>query len=505
MQVKIKKNKDKVNDSGAIEKKQDSSSKRKILKTISLTSVVLFIVIAILFNLVFDRFLSGKLRWDWSQTDMFSIGEVTNQLLSDLDQEITITGLYDKGTVSQYADIELLLEEYQKKSNGNIVVEYIDPIKTPSIIKKLDPDDLHKPTEKSFVVRSEKNNKVKVLGVYDFFSFTYDQTTFQQQITGVTAEQALSGAILFVASEVTPVVYMTKGHGEADYMANFNTMVTILKDNNFLVKDLDLLAGGEIPEDAQLLIMLSPTTDISTTARDQINSYLRSGKSLLVLTEFSNASFPVLNSLLADYNIEISNDRVREGERERRFQDDPYVFLADAPASFISEEAVNARTFVRNPRAISELRNVKEWIKVNPILQTGSQGVVEIGGDPENTTPAGISTIGLASENSGFMDGTNVKESTKVMVIGASEFMGDSILSVFGTQAHNIFAFYYSINWLIPSSEGNLLISPKQLPSYRLTAVTNTSIWVATIVTIILIPLGLLIAALVVFRKRKNL
>jgi ABC-2 type transport system permease protein len=475
--------------------------RNRTLKMISVSSAILFVAVIMLFNAVFDSLIGKNLKWDLTQTSIYSIGEVSKELLDGLEKDVQIVGLYEKGTRVEYVPIELLLDDYVKYSNGRVSVHYIDPIRTPSIITQLDPDDLLKPSASNFVVRCEVTEKAKVLLPADLFKMEFNQMTWEQEVTGYIAEQGFSGAILYTVSEETPVVYMTKGHGEADYTENYKTVISILQDNNFLVKNLDLLTTETVPEDAELLIMLSPSVDIAVKSKDMIDKFLRTGKSLLVVTQFSNTSYPVLNTLLAEYNIELSDHRIREGDRERRFGDDPYIFLADAPVNFFTQEAVDAKTYVRNVRAVTELKNVKEWVQVQPVFQTGEQGVVEQGGIPENTLGSQVATIGLATLHTGFVS----PDPTKVMVLGTSDYMSDAILETFGLQVYNIYSFYHSINWLINIEGDQLLIAPKPLPSYQLTKGNNTWFWVATIVCIIVIPLGLMIAALIVYRKRKNL
>ncbi len=482
-----------------------SDKRNKSLKMISVSSAILFIAIVIILNLVFDSLLGTSLKWDWSQTNMFSVGDVTKEMVGKLDKDIKIVGLYEKGTAPAFADVEILLAEYQKISKGKITVQYIDPVKTPSILKQLDPDGLLKPAEQTFVVRCDALKKSKVVTQTDIYQTEMDQQTYQQKITGVTAEQAFSGAIVYTTSAKTPVVYMTKGQGEVDYSTNYTTLVAILRDNNFLVKDLDLLTTKTIPKDAELLFMLSPQTDINSSAKGIIDGYLKTGKALLVMSEYNNTAFPVLNSLLADYNIEISTNRIREGDKEKRYQDDPYTFLADAPASFVTKEAVAAGTLMQNARVINELKNTKEWIKVNPVFQTGAQGLAEENGNPDKTAAASVVNIAIASENSGMVDGTNVKNPAKVLVIGASEFLGDTLLKTLGTQVYNMYAFYSSVRWLMNVEDNSLMIAPKQLPSYQLKSGGPTTFWIATIICIIIIPIGFLIIALIVYRKRKNL
>jgi hypothetical protein len=477
----------------------------KSMKLVSVSSAILFIAIVIIFNLVFDSFIGGKLKWDWTQTNLYSVGDVTKELLGGLKKDIKIVGLYEKGTDTDLVDIEKMLDDYTKYSKGKLKVQFIDPVKTPSIITQLDPDGLLKPAAGSFVVRCDANKKSKVLIKDNLFSTQMNEQTYQREVTGVTAEQAFSGAIVYTSSKKTPVVYMSKGQGELDYTTNYTIMTSILRDNNFLVKDFDMLTSAKIPDDAELLIMLSPSSDISQTGVGQINTFLKKGKSLLVITAFGTTKFPVLNSLLADYNIEITNDRVREGDKTRRYSDDPYSFFADAPVSFLTEQAVEKATFLKNVRAINEIKNTKEYIKVNPVFQTSAEGVIEKGGVPENSGTAGITDLGLASENSGSIDGTNVTTSTKVIVIGSTDFISDTTLNNFGQQVYNVYAFYYSLNWLVNLEGSDLLITAKELPSYKLTKGDANSFWIVTIVCIILIPLALLLAATFVYRRRKNL
>jgi hypothetical protein len=58
---------------------------------------------------------------------------------------------------------------------------------------------------------------------------------------------------------------------------------------------------------------------------------------------------------------------------------------------------------------------------------------------------------------------------------------------------------------LIDASANSLYIPAKPLPSYSLTAGNASSALIAEILVAALIPLGLLLAALLVFRRRRHL
>ena len=331
------------------------------------------------------------------------------------------------------------------------------------------------------MVHSDKNKKSRAVTYFDCYATEYDQS-YNMTVTGITMEQAFSGAIVYTSSSYTPVVYMTKGQGEADYKSDYKTRLSTLQDNNFVVKDLDFLTMTAVPDDAELLIMLAPTTDINEASKDLVSEYLKKGKSLLVLADYGTTSYPVLNELLADFNLEISDNRVRESSTDRQYNKDAYFFLADAPASVITKTAIPTATLVDNVRAVNILNNAKDFITVTPIFQTSEMGLTEVGGIPENTTPAAITNVALASEDTGYIDSVNVTESAKVMIFGMTDFISDPLLDAMGSQVFNIYSFYSSVQWMMNAdTNNNLMITQKDVPSYYLVADSNnTAYWAAT-------------------------
>ena len=189
-------------------------------------------------------------------------------------------------------------------------------------------------------------------------------------LNGITAEQSFTGAIKYVQSETTPVIYFSTGHDEIDYTTNYTSLERILKLNNYDVKPLDLFSLTAIPEDCSVLAMASPKKDITTAERKLISAYLQQGGSLLFITDFNTAAFPELNAMLVDYNLEVSNNKIREGSTDYRLQDDPYILRAIAPANTISPREVDGWTLASNARGINELKNTKEWITVETVLTT---------------------------------------------------------------------------------------------------------------------------------------
>jgi hypothetical protein len=58
--------------------------RNRSLKTLSITSTILFMVLLLVFNIVFDSLLGDKLKWDWTPGGQYSIGDVTKEILGGL-------------------------------------------------------------------------------------------------------------------------------------------------------------------------------------------------------------------------------------------------------------------------------------------------------------------------------------------------------------------------------------------------------------------------------------
>lgn len=488
-----------------VKKGRPSDKRNRNLKTISVASTILFIVILLVFNVVFDSLLGDKLKWDWTPGGQYSIGDVSKEILAGMTQNVEIVGLFDSAADSYYQQVQPMLDEYAKFSNGKLTVRYVNPDINPGILTELDPDDLLKPTADTFVVICKDTGKAKNVIYTDIYDISYDEN-YNQQLNGITAEESFTGAIKYVQSTTTPVVYFTTGHDELDYAANYSSLVTIIKNNNFDVKSLDLFSLTEMPADCSVLIMVSPQKDITAAEHKLIADYLQRGGSLLFISDFNNTRFDELNLLLVDYNLEVSNNKLREGDTDYRFQDNPYIMRAIAPANTITKTMIDGFTLVDNVRGMNELKNTKEWIKVEAVLTTSADGYAEPDGNADQATAAGTQNIALLSENRGWIDGKNVVNTAKVMLVGSSSIFSDSIIQAYGDQLYNAYLFYYGVQWLSNTTDtDSLYIESKLPPSYAITKGSSSLNVFTAVFVMLFIPAGLLIAALVVYRKRRHL
>ena len=108
-------------------------------------------------------------------------------------------------------------------------------------------------------------------------------------------------------------VYFVQGHGERDptdsNVEGFSGIADGLRSDNFEVEKITLIQAGKVPDDATVLVVAGPKTDLLEPEVKAIRDYLdRQGKLMLLLDPPDAADGPQPTSLIAlarDYGIDV--------------------------------------------------------------------------------------------------------------------------------------------------------------------------------------------------------
>lgn len=478
---------------------------KKILKSKKLkygsNSMILIaavIAIAVVLNMLVD--LLG-VKWDLTPNKLYSISDTTKELLSSLDKDVRIIGLFDDASISsgdKYKDVVQLLENYAKYPR--ITVEYIDPDKNPGIIKELDPDNLKDLSYSDFVVMH--NGKMKKLGYYDLFNTQFNQMTFSYDLTGTNAEQGFTGAIKYVTADVTPTVYFLEGHEENKVDTDYTTLREYLERNNYDVKSLNLYSEEKVPDDAEILVVASPKKDITTSERSKIIDYFKNGGEAIFMFDplETNPDFTEFQKLLAEYNISLNYDRVKENDSTRHIPNDSYSLVPNLQSNEINS-SLNPNSFVMimpQSRSINILKNEKDFIKINSLLKTSDSAVGEQIDKNKGEDIEGPLDLAVAVEYVGGLD------PAKILVMGNGSFMSDSAISRYQNYSINgMYFFLNSLMWMQDKTD-DFFIAPKsyEMPRLQITALQAT---ITGIAVVVVLPLLILITGFVVFLRRRHL
>ena len=467
----------------------------------SIILVAAVVGIAILVNVLVGM---ADLKLDLTSNKLYSLTDVTKNVLKDLKQDVTIIGLFDDGKIGvetdpQYKEVTDLLSLYEK--NGRIKVEYIDPDKNPGIIKELDEQNTMELAKNDFVVKSTVNgkDKKKKLGYYDLFNMEFDQQTFQQYMTGSNAEQGITGAIKYVTAEKTPVVYFTEGHNEISVDSEYTVVKQFLEGNNYLVNSINLTTAGKVPEDAEIVIIASPKNDLSQQERNVIEEYLKAGGKTVFMFDYlsGDPNFNNFNGLLSTFNVAVNYDKVKETDAGRHPSNDEYTILLDASSNAVVSQ--DAQVVFSDSRSISILKNAKEYITPTSLIKTSGTAIGEAASASRGENVQGPLDIAVAVENKGGA------QASKILVIGNASFISDSAQQ--GPYANyyqnSVIFFVQSLNWMFDKKD-EVVVPTKSYEAIQIN-ITQLQATMMGVVLVIILPLLILGTGLFVFLRRRHL
>ncbi|MCX8129096.1 MAG: Gldg family protein [Clostridia bacterium] len=457
----------------------------------SLILIAIVVAIAVFVNVLVGM---ADLKLDLTPNKLFSVSDTTKDILKGLKTEVTVLGLFDDEKVTEYKEITELLKQYEKYEN--IDIQYKDPDKNPGLISDLDPENVKKISRNDFVVKSGK--KMKVISTYDLFEYQMNQDYSQSKV-GTKAEQAFTSAIKYVTAEKTPTVYFMEGHNEADFNSEYSTARQYIEMNNFEVKSLNLITSEKVPEDAEILIALSPKSDLATPEADKVREYLKNGgKAIFMIDPVEKAGqFTQFDSILSDFNVALNYDKVKENDADRHIKGDATAIVPDVQSNAITSNIgpENLVMLMPKARSINVLKNQKEYITTTSLIKSSKKAEGELIDKSQGENLQGPLDLAVAVENKG-----NAKTS-KIIVMGNSLYMSDSVFSQ-GIQGGMLF-FLNSINWMSEIKD-DTMIQPKTYDSQKL-EMTAAQSNISAVVVLVIFPLLILGLGTFVWLRRRHL
>lgn len=461
----------------------------------SIVMTIIVIAIAVVVNM-FATLINYKA--DLTPEKLYSVSDFTTKTISKLDKDVTIYGLFDEAAISNDNRIKEVTRLLEKYKSDKLKVEYIDPDKNVTILNQLNPNNTEDLQKGDFVVKC--GSKTKVLTVSDLFEVQYNQYTGQQSITGLNAEQAFTGALTYVTSEFTPTIYFLEGHDETE-LSKLTYFTSNLKNNNYDTKSINLMTVDKIPDDAKIIMAVSPKKDLTAIEADKLAAFFKDGGNGVFLFDSPDTATPLpqFEKILETYNVGINYDRVKENDGDRHVNNQPDFIYPIAEANDINGIYGNDKFFMLMPksRSVSILKNSVEWIKATPLLKTSDKAV----GDQIDATKqpnAGPLNLGIAVENTG-----NLKPS-KMLVFGNAVFMTDTMVQAYGAQAVNGLNYILNaMSWMIDKGD-DLAIPAKSYDTGKL-QMTQSQAYTTIAVVLVIIPLLIFIYGVIVWNRRRHL
>ena len=348
----------------------------------------------------------------------------------------------------------------------------------------------------------ESGDLYRIIPHIELYNISYTQQG-QPQIMGMQVEPKVSQAIHYVSSGYTPKIYQLTGHGELsldDY-----GITPALEAENYEIETLNLLTG-EIPEDASVLLILSPRYDIPQEEQRKIHEYIDGGGRALLLADFIGPPSEELNNLIRSYGLRIEPGFIIENDKSHYTGGSP-LFIAPRMLDHEMLEPLKENNLViitPNAVAITELERKPRTIELTPLLASTEQSWRRT--DIQNTSTLrqpgdmpGPHVIAWAVERQQYNDGD--PESYRLLVMGNTDFLRS--IPPYGQIKGNIDYFLNALAWVNERSE---TISIRSKSIFRVPMRLSTrQIIIYSGILIILIPAAFLLTGLTVWLRRRHL
>ena len=282
--------------------------------SLMLTGIVLAILIAV--NVLASVLPSTWTQLDISSAKLYSITSNTKAVVNALEKDVTIYWVVQSDKEDDI--IENLLAKYESLSEHIEVVKK-NPDVYPTFAQQYTSETV---LNNSLIV--ECGDSSRYISYEDIYLTEADMASYSYT-TSFDGEGAITSAIDYVVSEDHPKLYMTEGHGEAEVSAVFAEQI---EKQNIETVTFTLLNSDTIPEDADVVLIHAPASDISKEEKDMLAEYTKNGGKLMVMAgPAEDGVLTNLYSLLGDYGVEAAEGIVAEGDRNYYAFRQPYILL----------------------------------------------------------------------------------------------------------------------------------------------------------------------------------
>jgi len=301
--------------------------------SLMITGVVLAILVVVnIFASVLPKTLT---QYDISSTKLYSITSNTKVVVNALEKDVTIYWVVQAD--QEDAVIENLLNKYDSFS------EHIDVVKkNPDVFPAFAEQYTDEAVQNNSLI-VECGERSRFISYSDIYIMDVDNVYSYSYTTSFDGEGAITSAIDYVVSEDLPRLYVLEGHGETELPATFSEQ---LEKENMEIVQLSLLTVDAIPEDADGIIIHSPSSDISTEEKDMLADYVAEGGKLLVMAgPAKDDQLENLYGLLSDYGVEAQDGIIVEADRMHYAFQRPYILLPDMSGHAITDSLMEANYF----------------------------------------------------------------------------------------------------------------------------------------------------------------
>jgi ABC-type uncharacterized transport system involved in gliding motility auxiliary subunit len=428
---------------------------------------VVTIGIVVMLNYLSNRYYK---RFDVTEGDLHSLSPQSIQIVSELDSEIEVIGVYPSG--QDQIQFEQWLDEYRAHTD-QIRYRTIDPLRQPGEADRLS---------------------------WDAYGggLVIQRGTRSQQVN-TPDEQNITSALLKISRDTSKVVYFITGHDEPSPTAyendGYGQAGTILEDNNYTVRTLNLAISDTVPADAALIVLAGLKTPLLEEEKAPLRDYLAGGGKALIMVDPGLETG--INDVLAPWQVRVENKLVVD--LRRSLSGDAITPVIDRYAfSQITQDLPMVALRLACPIVAQETGAPGVTFTALGVTSNQAWADADVEDTQEPQYEAGQDLIGPLTLIASLESAQDGAAKTRMVLIGDSDLLLNSTLDQI---PNGRYLFLNAVNWLA-EEESLIAIGPKtNVP--RNIQMTMVQEGVVCFGSLILIPALIALAGVAVWFKRR--
>jgi ABC-type uncharacterized transport system involved in gliding motility auxiliary subunit len=467
--------------------------------TSAILSAVLGLVLLGLLAFLSTRYTE---RFDWTEQRVNTLSQQTLDLLAGLESDVVLTAFFREQDSTLARD---LLERYAYTSDL-VSVRFVDPNRRPDLIEAHEIDVSALSRGLLLVERGDDTVAVAV-----------------RQID----EAEVTNAILKLTSQGGRKVYFLDGHNErvigsgeepqpesgfdedvesAHSRAGFGRVAAALRNETHTVESLLLATAGDVPEDADALVIAGPTRPFLAEERQALERYLARGGAMLVMLD-PRAQTNLYEDLLR-WGIDVGDDVIV----------DPVMSVNRQPTAPVAEQygpegqthAIGEnleRTIFSMARSVSPRRDAADASEgIGGVVYTSESSWAERGiadwmktgnAMKDESDVSGPLSIAVAGRPHVPLEGDAV-DPPRIVVVGDSNFATNELFDVFSNRD----LLLNSVSWLLGDVE-HITVRPNVARSSSL-ALTGGQLQAIQYLSLLVLPEGIALLGVLTWWLRRR-
>lgn len=332
--------------------------------SIGMTAFVIAVIIVL--NLIAGELPSKYTKLDMSDEQLYSLGSQTEQIAEALDKDVTLYYIAESG--NEDPTLKEVLDRYADLS-GHIKVVQKDPVLYPNFTSQYTDDKVS--SNSIIAVCGEQS---KIIPYNNIYETSINYNTYSYETTGFDGEGQITSAIAYVTSEGLPTMYVLEGHNETQISAS---MQEAIEKENIKTEDLNLLTAEQVPDDADILFIYSPQSDLSSEEKDKIITYLKSGGKAFITSDYTGKDMPNFEAVLQEYGVQTKQGVVVESDANHYAGNPLYLVPNVSSGSDITESLTGRYTLLFGAQAVEKLEDARTGLSIQNLLTTSDSAYVK--------------------------------------------------------------------------------------------------------------------------------